>query len=205
MNPEYHLTFELLSYWHIGNGSEAGAYADALVLKDSHGLPYIPGKSIKGLLRQAFMTANDNQWFGTPSCELMQLLFGDEKRSGEQAQGLIQLSSAHISAPEVAFFTQQPEAKSHLYQVLHSTAINEETGVAQETSLRSMEVAVPMTLTAILTLNTLHPEYARPENQVCGQFGAWLSQAVTLVTELGAKRHRGLGKVLVTSQAMNRE
>ncbi len=39
-----YLKFELCSDWHIGNGKEAGAYADAMVLKDAHGLPYLPGK-----------------------------------------------------------------------------------------------------------------------------------------------------------------
>ena len=64
MQPLTHwqLEFSLLGDWHIGNGREGGAYADALVVKDHLGLPIINGKSIKGLLRQAFHDAFTYGW-----------------------------------------------------------------------------------------------------------------------------------------------
>ena len=43
---------EMLSDWHIGfQGLDSATDADAFVLKDEKQLPYIPGKTIKGLLR----------------------------------------------------------------------------------------------------------------------------------------------------------
>lgn len=44
---------EFFSEWHCGSGLSAGADTDALVIKDSEGFPYIPGKTLKGLFREA--------------------------------------------------------------------------------------------------------------------------------------------------------
>ena len=44
---------EFYSIWHCGSGLAGGASKDATVLKDINNLPYIPGKTIKGLVREA--------------------------------------------------------------------------------------------------------------------------------------------------------
>jgi len=169
-------------------------------LKDKNGLPYLPGKSIKGLLREAFTTAQTNHWFESEESDLIKLLFGNEMRDGEEAQGLIQVSSAFLSTEEIAYFNHQPEAKSHLYRVVSSTAIDHEKCVAKETSLRSMEVTVPVTLVAQISLNTTYLSKLPSDAKYLAQFTTWLSQVITLITELGAKRHRGFGKVIVSVQ-----
>ena len=51
MDIKYKVIF--FTDWHCGSGLAAGADVDALVIKDSDGLPYIPGKTMKGLLREA--------------------------------------------------------------------------------------------------------------------------------------------------------
>lgn len=51
MKIKYQIQFH--SYWHCGSGLAAGAGVDALVVKDADGLPFVPGKTIKGLLREA--------------------------------------------------------------------------------------------------------------------------------------------------------
>ncbi|OOF09529.1 MULTISPECIES: RAMP superfamily CRISPR-associated protein [unclassified Salinivibrio] len=192
----YRLVFDLHSDWHVGSGKEAGAYADALCLKDSAGLPYLPGKSIKGLLKEAFQLATDNQWF---SQDLVPLLFGREGRDGVSEQGMLQISSGQLSAQESHYLIDNNVAK-YLYRVHQFTAIDKETGTAKPSSLRSMEVAVPMQLVAQVRLNTQHPHY---HTQIDGQtihqgFTTWLDQAITLITALGGKRHRGLGQVTVS-------
>ena len=196
---EFTLDFAIQSYWHIGSGLEGGAYADALVLKSADDLPYIPGKSIKGLLKEAFMQANDNHWFAASSCpDLVSLLFGTEGQAGDKTQGILQISSGTLSAAECEFFAQNPSAKINLFKVSYATAIDEETGVAKETSFRSLEVVVPMCLSASISLNTRHPEYTKSDNSIGEHMALWLSQVSTLITKLGAKRHRGLGQVRVT-------
>lgn len=194
------LDFNIQSYWHIGSGLDGGAYADALALKNADGLPYIPGKSIKGLLKEAFVKADENNWFATNSAySLIALLFGEEGKAGAKTQGILQISSGTLSTSECKFFMSNPEAKSSLFKVLFSTAIDEVSGVAKETSLRGLEVAVPMSLKASITINKQHPCYAEVSHQVGDKMSLWLSQAVTLITKLGAKRYRGLGQVIVTA------
>ena len=39
--------------WHCGSGLAAGADVDLLVIKDKNGLPFVPGKTMKGLMREA--------------------------------------------------------------------------------------------------------------------------------------------------------
>lgn len=189
--PNYVMTFDIKSDWHIGSGKEGGAYADALCLKDNAGLPYIPGKSCKGLLRDAFQLAKISGWIEQ---EMVDIFFGVEDREGATQQGMLQMSSARLSDEEAHFIVSNTATK-HLYRVLQSTAIDHQTGTAQNASLRSMEVAVPMQLTATMRLNTSHPNFNTDLEQ---QFYSWLSDVVCLISEFGGKRHRGLGQVTVT-------
>ena len=66
----YRLTISFLSYWFVSTGNEQGAYADQLALKDSEGFPYIPGKTIKGVFREAFRLAGNSGWFSDSENEI---------------------------------------------------------------------------------------------------------------------------------------
>lgn len=187
----WQLEFALLGDWHIGNGREGGAYADALVAKDHLGLPVINGKSIKGLLRQAFHDAFAYGWLTGCTPDILTRLFG-QAGTGLQDQGLIQISSARLSVNELQFLQQHPSAKQHLYRVHHSTAIDTQTGVAKEGSLRSMEVVIPLTLQAELSLAT----------QTEWPFAQWLASSLPLIMAVGGKRRRGFGEVSVTAKEL---
>ena len=50
---------EFTSFWHTGSGLSSGTESDIVVIKDKNGLPYIPGKTLKGLLREAAETINN--------------------------------------------------------------------------------------------------------------------------------------------------
>ncbi len=52
MDIRYKIQFH--TFWHCGSGLASGADADLLVIKDKDGIPYVPGKTVKGLLREAF-------------------------------------------------------------------------------------------------------------------------------------------------------
>lgn len=47
------LIFDIHTYWHAGSGRGRSAVLDAEVIRDRAGLPYLPGKTVKGLLRKA--------------------------------------------------------------------------------------------------------------------------------------------------------
>jgi len=48
-----HYKIEFFTDWHCGSGLSSGADLDLLVIKDKDKLPFIPGKTIKGLVREA--------------------------------------------------------------------------------------------------------------------------------------------------------
>lgn len=45
-------SIQIYTYWHCGSGLAAGADVDLLPVKNKKGLPYVPGKTIKGLVRR---------------------------------------------------------------------------------------------------------------------------------------------------------
>ncbi len=185
------IAFAIQSPWHIGSGEEGGAYADSLMLKDGCGLPYVPGKSVKGLFREAFMQAAENKWFdGVLNQTVIDTLFGQEGNN-IVTQGCLHFSSAMLSEPEQAYFQANPQLAAQLFRVVQSTAIDFDSGVAKNTSLRALEVAVPM---------NLHAPVSWDDNPYQQQLVSWLSACSCMILALGAKRHRGLGVVRVEIQ-----
>ncbi|WP_125716173.1 RAMP superfamily CRISPR-associated protein [Pseudoalteromonas rubra] len=200
----HQLIFNLHSDWHIGSGEQGGSYADALAIKCPQGLPYIPGKSVKGLLREAFRVAAIHHWFDTQDNKelgehLLHCLFGHEGTQAEFSQGALQLTNATLSAQEQCAIRQQPEFRQHLFRVINSTAIGQY-GVAKNGSLRAMEVAVPMTLGAQIALNRQHGNYQRLLALLDNEQAIWtsLEKTLVLIQNLGAKRQRGFGEVSVS-------
>lgn len=127
---------EFFSNWHCGSGLAAGADVDALVIKDRKGLPYVPGRTIKGLLRNA---ASE---LGYSENDIISV-FGT---AGERANqtGCATFSNAELSDHEVNEINKGQLAP-YLYQTFASTAIDDE-GIAKDHSLRKIETVVPCTL-----------------------------------------------------------
>ncbi|MBQ8708647.1 MAG: hypothetical protein IJ523_11225 [Succinivibrionaceae bacterium] len=210
----YDLTVNFLGYWFIGTGSEVGAYSDQLTQRDEKGFPYVPGKSLKGVFREAFRTAANSGWFdkfnrnGLESAEfanqLIQTIFGhDGTKDGFSddelhAEGLIHFSSAVL--PQSLKDRIDKEQQEFLFTTVQSTKINSDRGVAEEKSLRTVEVAVPMHLHAEVTLDPPYEKTgdtgldlsAEELKEIAGIFAAVSS----LVTEIGGKRRRGFGRCL---------
>jgi len=51
------LVLDLVSYWHAGTGRGDGPSVDAVVARTKEGLPYLPGRTVKGLVREAVRLA----------------------------------------------------------------------------------------------------------------------------------------------------
>lgn len=176
----FQLRLDIHSYWAAGSGSQAGAYADSLVIKHN-GLPYLPGKQLRGLLKRAFMIAQDAQWINQ---EQLDKLFG---QSGPNTQGIIQVSSAHLCDIEQQYFENNPSHKSLLFHTKDTQAVNHDSGVTKPGSLRTMEVAVPMSLIAEINLSEEFPS-----------FKDLLKDCCQLITSIGSHKNRGHGKVTIT-------
>jgi CRISPR/Cas system CSM-associated protein Csm3 (group 7 of RAMP superfamily) len=189
---KYKITF--LSDWHAGSGLGSGANADAVVIKDKHNLPYLPGKTIKGLLKDALHDIMDVQPDSIKK-EMVDKLFGCEiKKKKEEnieevedfktkstVQGQLFFSNAEIVDIEKMEISE--EMIPFLYRNLASTTIGEN-GVAKEGSLRSMEVCVPLELNGQI----VHTEDFKPEER------ALLEKAIKWTRGLGSNRNRGLGR-----------
>lgn len=167
---------EFYSYWHCGSGLAAGASADALVVKDEEGLPFVPGKTIKGLVRECV------EEFSGLEESTIDKMFGTRAESEAEKRdvGQCYFSNATLSENERNQIVKN-KWQLYLYKNIASTSIDENTGVAKEGSLRTIEVAIPCTLEGEI-VNV--PE-GNEEN---------LKQALLMIKRLGANRNRGLGR-----------
>lgn len=167
---KYKLTF--YSYWHCGSGLGAGSDVDALVIRNEQGLPFVPGKTIKGLIHEA---AADITGFRNNDPQIVDAAFGTE---GDK-QGYLFFTNAQLEDNEAQAILQQGLA-SYLYKDVSRTAIDDE-GIAKDHSLRRIEVVVPCTLYGKIMF-------------VEDEIKLLLCDALRYVKRLGVNRNRGLGR-----------
>lgn len=178
-NIHYTITFH--SYWHCGSGLAAGADVDALVVKDKDGMPYIPGKTIKGLVREAvdeMLTMRDV----TEASRGYLSLFGNfDENKGEMHKSESFFTNAGLK--EIESIRNQGLQK-HLYTSVAQTSIDSESGTAKKHSLRKTEVVVPCDLEGHI-LNV-------PDEMV-----DTVKDALRFIKCLGVGRNRGLGRCTI--------
>ncbi|GAA4829482.1 RAMP superfamily CRISPR-associated protein [Algivirga pacifica] len=176
------ITYDIQFYadWHAGSGLSAGMESDSTCLKDSNGLPFLPGRTTKGLLR----TEGERLCaLGKYSDELLTWVFGagENKDKGVTGkQGKVFFTDASLPKSEQKALKGK---ETYLYRNIASTAIDKSTGVAKEGSLRVMEVTVPLKLEGVI--------YVEQEKELVREF---LHDCLRGVKLLGANRHRGLGR-----------
>ena len=174
MNIHYKITFH--TYWHCGSGLASGADADLLVIKDKDGLPYVPGKTIKGLIKEAvdllypgYKDTNDYKFvFG---------ISGDEKKKSTRSDSFFK--DATLSDNERKFIILKKNAR-HLYQTISSTAITDE-GIADDNTLRKIQVCIPCELEGEIL-------------DVPKGIAEVILISMSYIKRLGAWRNRGLGR-----------
>lgn len=190
MNMDYKIEF--FSNWHCGSGLAAGADVDALVVKDKDGLPYVPGRTIKGLLRDAATElgyAEDSiiKVFGKDAKQDGKGVKQDDKdakqdgKDGEQYSqaGCAFFSNAELSKHEAAKIVKGQLAP-YLYQTFASTAIDDN-GIAKDGSLRRIETVVPCTLYGSIS-------------GIDGTDEKMLTEAMMYIKRMGTGRNRGYGR-----------
>lgn len=179
---------EMLTDWHVGSGLDSGSDVNALVLKDEDNIPYIPGKTIKGLLKDALKDINEVQGEIIPQ-EIINNTFGyvikkdnnDDRTNNDESDRTI---------PGTAFFSNAKpgeterkeiianELVNFLYRNIASTSI-ENNGIAKKNSLRVMQVCVPLTIEGYIS--------DVKDNDMFEKAFKWLRH-------LGVNRNRGLGR-----------
>lgn len=171
------LRIRMLSEWAISTGESAGMGADNTVLRTDDGIPYIPGSSLRGLLRDAVHEIEPGQ---------VPAIFG---RAGEEQQeslpGRIMVSNATLAPATLKAYGQAGLSRREIGDMLvltrAQTAICAKTGAARDRSLRSSEFAAPgLEFEAMVSVDS-------------ADSFRLLQQASLLVRRLGHSRARGFG------------
>ena len=180
MTLKYKITFH--SPWHCGSGLSAGADVDALVIKDKDQLPYIPGKTLKGLIREA--VDDYVQFAQIDNEEDVSSIFGntDVEVPEDISKGEAFFTNAELSLEDQKAILAR-QLQEQLYSVVSSTAIDDD-GIALEHTLNRKEVVVPCTLYA--SIHFLN------ENQI-----DLISKAMGMIKQMGVNRNRGLGRCTI--------
>ncbi|MBQ0164826.1 MAG: CRISPR-associated protein [Bacteroidales bacterium] len=183
MNIRY--TIQIHSYWHCGSGLAAGADVDALVIRDHDNLPFIPGKTIKGLIREA---VNEMLGFeGKEEADDAYLeLFGWENQKGDDCGHTANAFFSNATLIE-AEAIKANSLQDFLYESIAQTAINSTTGTAEEHSLRKTQVVVPCYLEGYI-------------KNVPEEMGQTVLNALKYIKRLGVGRNRGLGRCTINGR-----
>lgn len=167
MTVKYEIKF--LDYWHLSSGLSAGAKHDSLVVKDTDGLPFVPGKTFKGLVREmAELLEKDGfvkTCFGAEGVEMGACYFGNATVTEEIKEQIVSNT-----------------LQDNLYDEIASTQI--EDGMAVDNSLREIEVVIPI---------SLHGEV----NDVPTEYVSDLKKSLQMIKRMGLNRNRGLGRCSV--------
>lgn len=195
MDIKYRVKF--YSLWHIGSGESRGADVDMTVLKDNYGFPYIPGKTMKGIIKDAMLDC-----FGIDSHnDITKRIFGIENspdNPNHTVNGECYFTNAELSS---SFKKELIGNKDNLLEFLFireaKTAINPKEsrnidsitgihgdGVAKDSSLRTFEVTVPVIL------------YGEVMN-IPGETTKHFEDALGMTKRLGVGRNRGYGSCTV--------
>jgi len=176
---------EFTSFWHTGSGLSSGTESDLVVIKDKNGLPFIPGKTLKGLLREAAEIINgfDNKLV---SQNFINKVFGE--RSDEDSKEIPQeaicfFTDAYLSETVRQYLIENESQKKSLYKNISSSKIDGN-GQTVDHSLRQMEVTIPLELYAeVIDL----PK--EDQNQ--------LENCFNWVKKMGLNRSRGFGRCVL--------
>lgn len=179
MDIQYEIRFH--TDWHCGSGLSAGADVDALVIKNALNLPFVPGKTIKGLVREAVEEIRALK--GIDDNELSSAFGTECMSSGEGLRGTMFFTDASLNEAESNAIVAGKLTR-FMYRSIASTAIGED-GIATEHSLRKMQVTVPCVLTGRI-LNV--PEAIADE----------ITTSLKFIKRLGQNRNRGLGRCTFT-------
>lgn len=176
MNIHYKIIF--FSDWHCGSGLAAGADLDALVVKDQTGLPFVPGKTIKGLVREA---VENILKFEGKDISILNHSFGYFDNKDKKEKGCLFFSNAELQNNQKEAIIAN-DAADYLYRSISSTAIGDN-GIAEEHSLRKIEVTVPCTLFGVILGITNTKEDME-----------LIEKGLKYIKRIGQNRNRGLGR-----------
>lgn len=173
-----------------GSGAGRPGIVDREVAFDRYGLPYLAGRSLKGLLRDAYRDLPAGLLHGLPPVDE---IFGE---TGAVFSGSIDVGTARLTDfsrlsswlrtvyadQRLARTIRRDDAMEYYSEIRHQTAIDRESGAPLDNTLRATRLVRPgLTLQAAVTLPDEHTTA--------------LALAAAGLKQIGTSRTRGLGEV----------
>ena len=198
MRSKYTITF--LSDWQIASGLGDGYLADSQLCRDASGLFYLPGRAVKGALREGAHRLA----LARPDLALYESLFFGSRSKGEgfNKSGALTVSSAYLPKDLLMALkgvspAERAQSLRDLTLLRSQTAL--ENGTAKNASLRTMECGIAGTsFEGTVEVSAYAFEaggYPCPDE-------AWLAQYMNAVCaaakSMGSGRSRGLGVCRIT-------
>lgn len=169
------------SEWLIAGGRSTIGSADMAPIRDSDGFPYIPGRSLRGVLREAVATLDD-----CTETRHTNRIFGNRITANAGDQETAEMGSSHVGSAYLAkeFVDECGDADSRadLFMSIKRTKINSSTRTATPGSLREMEVCIPG-LVLFADIELANEDDLR-----------LLAFAAGLIRSIGHSKSRGLGR-----------
>lgn len=179
------LKITLMSDLCTGNGTGYGSLVDTETCYDEYGLPYIPGRRVKGLLREAALELQD--WDDSVTDEMINEMFGEP---GESFQTGSKLKLYDFKLDKYDDYVKDIQANPTLENrnrvlkyftyIRYQTSIDEN-GIAKENSLRSTRVVKKGTI------------FMAPIDNLTDEI--FLKKLCNFVHHMGLSRTRGYGEV----------
>jgi len=158
------IEIKFFDYWHCGSGSSGGSESDLVVIRDDRGLPFVPGKTLKGHIREIAQIIGDD--------DFIDICLGN--KNGKE--GECYFSNAVIEE------SIDKELVPYLYKTISYTKIDEK-GLAQTNSLREIEVVIPIKLYGTIDFSDSAKRYEDDMREILKQ-----------IKRVGLNRNRGLGR-----------
>lgn len=182
-----HIEIKFFDYWHCGSGESGGNESDALVVTydsgDNKGLPYVPAKTLKGLIREMMEVYIDNKntnitcadlqkWFGNTS-DIDNICYGKDEVPNNQTQTYLGNADIvdDIDKKNIPF----------LFKNFKNTKLKN--SIAEDGTLREIQTVIPLTLKAkIFDIDMNFSQYDLFKN------------AIKSIKRIGLNRNRGMGR-----------
>ena len=191
------LLLAFFSDWHVSSGLGDSYRADAVLVRDADGFPYVPGRALKGALREGARR------LGLCRQDLRNAeayFWGTRQDSVESNEpGRIRVSAAELPGDlkhQINGLSGRERLINDLTVVRSQTALTA-AGVAKASSLRSIECGMAgLELAAELSVS---PGASVPEEWVT----AYFTCVCAAVKSIGGNRSRGFGRCVLSMAGQN--
>lgn len=186
------IVITFISEYHISSGLGDGHWADSMLIRDNNGLPYLPGRAVKGALREAAWRLGQCR----QDLQVMEfLLWGTRSTSREtNKQGCLRVGQgnlpAHLQAQLLALDADLRDTVVRDMTIRRIQTALDGNGQVVTSSLRTLECGIPG-LSFIASLEI--PDSTIPDCISEAWLGEYLRAVCAAVKSMGGSRSRGLG------------